>query len=79
MIRSGEQFKDSIRGGRVVYVNVERVKDVTTHPQFKLLVDVRARNYDMQHEAETIGEMRSLYYVQDVLEFLESQKCQLKM
>ena len=53
MIRTGEQYKDSIRDRRVVYVNWERLKDVTTHPQFKPLVDVRARIYDMQHEAET--------------------------
>jgi 4-hydroxyphenylacetate 3-monooxygenase len=31
-------------------MNGEKVKDVTTHPQFKPLVDVRARIYDMQHE-----------------------------
>ena len=80
MIRTGEQYKDSIRDRRVVYVNWERVKDVTTHPQFKPLIDVRARIYDLQHEAETIGEVWSLYDGQDVLKFLEtqkrSQKCQ---
>ena len=53
MIRTGEQYKDSIRGNREVYMNGERVKDVTTHPMFKPIVDVRARVYDMQHEAET--------------------------
>ena len=29
----------------------ERVNDVTTHPMFKPLVDIRARMYDLQHEA----------------------------
>lgn len=52
MIRSGEQYRDSIRDNREIYVNGERVKDVTTHPQFKPLVDIRARIYDMQHEKE---------------------------
>lgn len=51
MIRTGAQYRDSIRDGREVYINGERVKDVTTHPMFKPLVDIRARIYDMQHEA----------------------------
>lgn len=50
MIRSGQQYRDSIRDGRRVWVNGERVKDVTTHPQFKPLVDIRARIYDMQSD-----------------------------
>ena len=32
MIRTGAQYRDSIRDGREVYVGGERVKDVTTHP-----------------------------------------------
>lgn len=51
MIRTGQQYKDSIRDGRRIWVNGERVDDVTTHPQFKPLVDIRARIFDMQHEA----------------------------
>ena len=50
MIRTGEQYRDSIRGNREIYVNGERVNDVTAYPQFKPLVDIRARIYDMQHE-----------------------------
>ena len=50
MIRTGAQYRDSIRDGRAVYIGGERVKDVTTHPMFKPLVDIRARIYDMQHE-----------------------------
>ena len=42
MIRIGAQYRDSIRDGREVYVGGERVKDVTTHPMFKPLVDIRA-------------------------------------
>jgi 4-hydroxyphenylacetate 3-monooxygenase len=53
MIRTGEQYKDSIRDGREIHINGERVKDVTTHPQFKPLVDIRAQIYDMQHNAAT--------------------------
>jgi aromatic ring hydroxylase len=32
MIRTGAQYRDSIRDGRQVYIGGERVKDVTTHP-----------------------------------------------
>ncbi len=57
MIRSGQQYRDSIRDGRQVWINGERVRDVTTHPMFKPIVDVRARIYDMQHEAATAPAM----------------------
>ena len=35
-------------------MNGEPVKDVTTHPMFKPIVDIRARIYDMQHQAELL-------------------------
>lgn len=52
MIRTGQQYLDSIRDGRRVWINGERVADVTTHPSFKPIIDFRARLYDMQHEEE---------------------------
>ncbi|MFO1037736.1 MAG: 4-hydroxyphenylacetate 3-hydroxylase family protein [Geminicoccaceae bacterium] len=60
MIRTGRQYIDSIRDGRLVYVNGERVKDVATHPMFKPLVDIRARIYDLQHDARTQAVMTSV-------------------
>ncbi len=53
MIRKGSEYLDSIRGNRDIYINGETVKDITVHPAFKPLVDIRARIYDMQHEAAT--------------------------
>src|SRR6202162_2086119 len=53
MIRTGTQYLDSIRDGREVYINGERVKDVTRHPMLKPLIDIRARIYDMQHATAT--------------------------
>ncbi len=50
MIRTGDEYKEGIRDEREVYIDGERVHDVTKHPKFKPLVDVRARIYDMQHE-----------------------------
>ncbi|QOZ08081.1 4-hydroxyphenylacetate 3-hydroxylase family protein [Bradyrhizobium sp. CCBAU 51765] len=53
MIRTGEEYKASIRDGRAVYMNGEKIKDVTIHPAFKPLVDLRARIYDLQHDPAT--------------------------
>lgn len=53
MIQTGEDYKASIRDGREIYMNGDRVRDVTTHPMFKPLVDIRARIYDMQHDPAT--------------------------
>lgn len=53
MIRTGEQYWESIHDGRAVFVSGERVADVTPHPQFKPLVDIRARIYDMAYQAAT--------------------------
>ncbi len=50
MIRTGEEYREKIRDGRNVWINGEKVKDVTTHPAFKPIVDVRARIFDMAHE-----------------------------
>jgi len=53
MIRTGEDYRQSIRDGREVYMGGERVDDVTRHPMFKPLVDIRARIYDLAHEEAT--------------------------
>ena len=50
MIRTGAQYRESLKDDREIWINGERVKDVTTHPAFKPIVDARARIYDMAHE-----------------------------
>jgi 4-hydroxyphenylacetate 3-monooxygenase len=50
MIRTGDEYRESIRDGRQVWMNGERIRDVTTHPAFKPIVDIRARIYDMAHD-----------------------------
>src|SRR5215471_18397297 len=50
MIRTGKQYLHSIRDSRQIWINGEKVTDVTAHPMFRPIVDVRARIYDMQHE-----------------------------
>ncbi|MCW2884753.1 MAG: 4-hydroxyphenylacetate 3-monooxygenase [Streptosporangiaceae bacterium] len=67
MIRTGDEYRESIRDGREVWINGERVTDVTTHPMFKPIVDVRARIYDLQHENDLLtyeenGERNAISY-----------------
>lgn len=51
MLRTGADYRDSLRDGREVWIDGERVRDVPSHPAFQPIVDVRARIYDMAHEA----------------------------
>src|SRR5579871_908598 len=48
-MKTGEQYRQSLRDGREVYLDGERVQDVTLHPATKPAVDVRARLYDLRH------------------------------
>ena len=47
---NGEQFLDSLRDGREIYIYGERVKDVTTHPAFRNTSRMIARLYDALHD-----------------------------
>ena len=49
-LRTGEEYRDSIRDGRQVYYDGDLVEDITTHPAFKPIIDVKSRMYDMQFE-----------------------------
>ena len=50
MLLTGKDYIESIRDGREVWIDGERVRDVPNHAAFKPMVDVRARIYDMAHE-----------------------------
>jgi 4-hydroxyphenylacetate 3-monooxygenase len=45
-MRTGQQYRESLRDGRTVYVYGERVPDVTSHPAFAGIVDTVAGLYD---------------------------------
>jgi 4-hydroxyphenylacetate 3-monooxygenase len=62
MIRTGDDYRESLRDGREVWIDGEKVDDVPTHPAFQPIVDVRARIYDMAHEQPT---QDMLSYVDD--------------
>ncbi|HLN70469.1 MAG TPA: 4-hydroxyphenylacetate 3-hydroxylase N-terminal domain-containing protein, partial [Streptosporangiaceae bacterium] len=53
MLRTGRDYIESLRDGREVWIDGERVEDVATHPAFAPMVNVRARIYDLGHEAGT--------------------------
>jgi 4-hydroxyphenylacetate 3-monooxygenase oxygenase component len=48
-IRSGAEYRDRLKDGRTIYVNGERVKDVTAYPPFQGIVGTLAALYDLQH------------------------------
>lgn len=50
MLRTGDEYRDSLRDGRQIWINGEKVKDVPSHTAFRPIVDVRARIYDMAFE-----------------------------
>ena len=50
MIRTGEEYRARLRDGREIWIDGERVQDVTVHRAFKPVVDLKARMYDMAHE-----------------------------
>ncbi|MEW2346883.1 4-hydroxyphenylacetate 3-hydroxylase N-terminal domain-containing protein [Streptomyces sp. NPDC006684] len=47
---TGDEYVESIRDAREVYLDGERVKDVTTHPAFHNPVRMTARLYDALHD-----------------------------
>ena len=57
MIRTGQQYRESLKDGREIWINGERVKDVATHKAFKPIVDIRARIYDLAHETASAPAM----------------------
>src|SRR5277367_3955007 len=52
---TGDEYVESLRDGREVYLYGDRVKDVTTHPAFRNSVRMTARLYDALHAPETRG------------------------
>src|SRR5712671_6845395 len=52
MLLTGQEYLESIRDGRRVYVGSERVDDVTTHPAFRNAARSFAMVYDRKRAAE---------------------------
>ncbi|MGH2602700.1 MAG: 4-hydroxyphenylacetate 3-hydroxylase family protein [Dehalococcoidia bacterium] len=54
---TGARYIESLRDGREVWLNGERIRDVTEHPAFAGAVREFARIYDLQHSPEFRDEM----------------------
>ncbi|MEI9923891.1 MAG: 4-hydroxyphenylacetate 3-hydroxylase N-terminal domain-containing protein [Bradyrhizobium sp.] len=54
MIKTGEQHLASLRDGREIYLDGERVADVTVHPAYRGAVASIGRMFDFQ-SAPKIG------------------------
>ena len=71
MIRSGEEYLESLRDGRAVYVGGERVDDVTTHPGFRNAARSYAKVFDARFDPrfrdllsyEEDGARHAMYYL----------------
>ena len=49
---TGQEYIESLRDGREIWIYGERVKDVTTHPAFRNTVRMLARLYDALHDEQ---------------------------
>ena len=47
---TGDDYLESLRDGREVYIDGEKVEDVTSHPAFRNSARSMARLYDALHE-----------------------------
>ena len=71
MLKSGTDYLEGLRDGRVVYIGRERVVDVTTHPAFRNTARAFADFYDLKRDPaqrdaltyEEDGDCHSIYYM----------------
>jgi 4-hydroxyphenylacetate 3-monooxygenase len=52
---TGEEYLESLRDGREIWIYGERVEDVTAHPAFRNTVRMLARLYDALHDSARRG------------------------
>ena len=45
-LKTPAEYVQSLRDGRVTYWDGERIDDITTHPRFRVPIEVAARDYD---------------------------------
>jgi len=56
---TGAEYLESLRDGREVYINGERIADVTTHPSMRNSARSIARMYDALHDEKTKARLTS--------------------
>lgn len=71
MLKSGKDYLDSLRDGRVIYIGDEPVEDPTAHPAFRNMAATYAKLYDLKSAPENLdlmsyeedGERYATYYM----------------
>jgi aromatic ring hydroxylase len=56
-LRTGAEFLKGLRDGREIWLEGERVADVTSHPKLARMAQTLAGVYDLQHEPQHQGKM----------------------
>jgi 4-hydroxyphenylacetate 3-monooxygenase len=56
-VRTGKQFLEGLHDDREIWLEGERVEDVTTHPKFARMAQTLADVYDLQHNAKYRDEL----------------------
>jgi len=56
-LKTAAEYVESLRDGRVTYWDGECIDDITTHPRFRVPIEVASRDYDYADPAH--GELRS--------------------
>jgi len=49
MIRTAQEYVQSLNDGRVIYLNGEKIPDITKHPAFRGSINARAMAYELCH------------------------------
>lgn len=52
-MRTGQQYIDSLKDNRCIYIDGERVQDVTNHPAFTGIINTVARLYDISSDEKS--------------------------
>ncbi len=50
MIRTPEQYIESLRDGRIIYLNGEKIPDITKNPHLQGTINYRARSYALAND-----------------------------
>jgi 4-hydroxyphenylacetate 3-monooxygenase len=59
MSRTGSDYIEGLKDGRAVFINGERVKDITTHPAFRAAIRSVAGLYDLSSDPQNAGLLRA--------------------
>ena len=62
-LRTPDEYRESLRDGRSVYILGEKVEDVTTHPLLKVSVETVAQDFVLSESEDPA--IRSLFVVED--------------